>query len=222
MARQQISLKQLAIDKDNATIAIVIGIATFVTIFSLVASKSLLSQSSYQSKVIKQKETAVQQLKENATEVAKLNDAYQAFGQQDPNILGGSKNGTGDRDGDNARIVLDALPSKYDFPALATSLQKAFKAYSIESISGTDDELVQSQAAETAAPVPVEIPFRMDIKTSPNSSAEMLKIFERSIRPMKINKLDLTTEGDQIKFSVDAKTYFQAKKKFEVTQEAVK
>lgn len=222
MARQQISLKQLAIDKDNATIAIVIGIATFITIFSLVASKSLLTQSSYQGKVIKQKKIAVKQLEENAKEVKKLDESYQLFAEQSPNILEGSKIGTGERDGDNARIVLDALPSKYDFPALATSLEKAFRAYEIESITGTDDEITQSTAAESANPQSVEIPFTISVKVAPNSSADMLKVFERSIRPIKVKTIDISTEGDRVKFSVDAKTYFQPKKKFEVTQEAVK
>jgi hypothetical protein len=222
MARQQISLKQLAIDKDNATIAIVIGVATFITVFSIVASKSLIEQGQYQGKVIDKKELAVKQLSSNVTEVKKLNESYTTFASQDPNVLGGSKSGNGERDGDNARVVLDALPSKYDFPALISSLGKTFGAYRIDSIEGTDDEVEQSAKEASSNPDATEMPFSITLVTSPEQSTDMLKLFERSIRPIKVDKLQITAEDQQLKFTVDAKTYFQAKKKFEVTQERVK
>lgn len=222
MARQKISIKQLAIDKDNSTILIVVAIATFLTIFSLVASKSLLSQSSYQAKVISQKKKAVKQLKTNASEVKKLQSTYDAFADQQQNILGGSSTGAGDRDGDNARIILDALPSKYDFPALATSLEKTFKQYKLEGITGTDDEIIQAAIAESANPQVVEIPFTLSVSSSAEGSGEMLRVFERSIRPIQIQKIDLKANGGEIKFNVTAKTYFQPSKTFNVTAEKVK
>lgn len=83
MARQQISLKQLAIDKDNSAIVLAVGLAAFVIVFSLVASNALLKQRSYQAKVIGQKKTALKQLKQNASEVEKLKTSYQAFAESD-------------------------------------------------------------------------------------------------------------------------------------------
>ena len=61
------SMKHLQIDKANTTIVTVVAIASFVTIFSLVATKTLVGQMSYQAKVIGQKTTARDTLKQNLT-----------------------------------------------------------------------------------------------------------------------------------------------------------
>src|ERR1700712_194741 len=95
----QISTKRLQIDKANARVIAAIAGASFLFMFSLVASKSLLSQRSYQGKVIKAKETAVKQLKINVDASKKLTTAYGAFIDTPQNIIGGNPSGTSDRDG---------------------------------------------------------------------------------------------------------------------------
>lgn len=223
MARQQISLKQLAINKDNTSIIIAVGLASFVIVFSLVASNALLKQSSYQSKVISKKKTALNQLRTNSAEVEKLQNSYKAFADSPQNVLGGSSAGSGERDGGNPRLVLDALPSKYDFPALTTSLEKVFKQYSIESITGTDDEIAQSTSAEASTtPLEVEIPFSITLNASAQSSKEILQLFEKSIRPVQIQKLAIEGKSNQLKMTVTAKSYMQPQKKFDVKTEKVK
>src|SRR5574338_279847 len=109
-----ISTKRILIDKANSTIVLAVGIAAFLTVFSMVSSKALLSRRAYQSKVIELQEKARDQLNAN----------YQAFVDRPENIIQGSSTGKGERDGDNAKIVLDALPSVYDFPGLTSSLEK--------------------------------------------------------------------------------------------------
>ena len=222
MARQQLSLKQLAINKDNTAIVVAVGLAAFIVVFSLVASNALLKQRSYQAKVIGKKKIALRQLKTNAAEVDKLKTSYQAFAASQQNVLAGSATGTGDRDGDNPRLVLDALPSRYDFPALTTSLEKVFKPYTIESITGTDDEIAQGAAASSGTPQPVEIPFAITVGGSTQSSKEILQLFEKSIRPFQIQKITITGASNQLKLNINGKTYFQPQKKFDVRMEKVK
>lgn len=222
MARPQISLKQLAINKDNTVIVVAVGLAAFIVVFSLVASHALLQQRSYQAKVIGKKKVALNQLKQNAEEVDKLKTSYQAFAEEQQNVLGGSATGTGDKDGANPRLILDALPSKYDFPALTTSLEKMFKPYGIESIMGTDDEVAQSSLEPSASTAPVEIPFSITINGSPQTSKQILQTFEKSIRPFQIQKLTLANQGNELKITADAKTYFQPQKKFDVRTEEVR
>ncbi len=120
----RISAKRLAIDKANSTVLIAVGIACFVVVLCSVAGKSLIDQMRYQSKVIGQKEDTLVLSKKNEKAAEQLKTSYQEFASRKENVLGGNSSGTADRDGDNARIVLDALPSKYDFPALTTSLEK--------------------------------------------------------------------------------------------------
>ncbi len=221
MARQQISLKQLAIDKDNTAIVIAVGLAAFIIVFSLVASNALLKQRAYQAKVIGKKKVALNQLQKNANEVDKLKASYQTFAESQTNVLGGSSSGSGEKDGENPRLVLDALPSKYDFPALTTSLEKVFKKYNLESITGTDDEVAQALAA-SGTPAPVEMPFSIVMGGSAQSSKEVLGLFERSIRPFQLQKVSITGESNDLQITVDGKTYIQPQKKFDVKMEKVK
>src|SRR6185436_19057656 len=95
-----------------------------ITVFSLMASRGLLGQRSYQARVINEKGKAVKQLQSNVAATKSLVDSYSNFTSLSSNVLGGNPRGTGDKDGDNGKIVLDSLPSKYDFPALTTSLEK--------------------------------------------------------------------------------------------------
>ena len=117
------SAKRLQISKANATIVAVVSVAAFVTTFSLVAGQALLSKRSHQARVIFEKETARNQLLSNITASESLITAYQEFISRPENVIGGDPAGSGERDGDNARLILDALPSKYDFHSLDTSIE---------------------------------------------------------------------------------------------------
>ncbi len=215
--------KRELISKANTTMVAVAGIGAFLIVFSLVASKTLWAQKSYQSKVIAKKEKAVDQLNENKKSVDQLKVSYTAFTGTPDNVIGGNPSGAGDKDGNNSKIVLDALPSKYDFPAFITSTKKllALKGFTPKSISGTDDEVAQSQSKETK---PVEIPFQLTTDAGDFARAkELLKSTEQSIRPIKMKKLTITGgDGAQMQLSLDAVSYYQGAKGLTITKEVVK
>lgn len=251
MPKMQFSTKRLLIEKTNSTIVIVVGIAAFVTAFSLVASRSLLAKRSYQARVIGAQEKARDQLAENIKAVDTLKTSYQEFVSRPENIIGGSSTGTGERDGDNAKIVLDALPSKYDFPALATSLEKilADRKYRIKSITGTDDEANQNSSGGStgsAAPTPassptpssmpqpdanpvqavgsaVDMPFELTAEGNYTSLVDLLSVFQRSIRPLHAEKLTFKagTSGS-VELTFQGKSYYQPEKSLSITNEVVK
>ncbi len=224
MARAQLSLKRIAIDKAQGTLLVAVSVAVFVSIFSLVGIKALIGQASYQSKVIKKQEKARDQMKKNLVEAKKLNTTYQEFANTPENILGGNPNGSGDHDGENARIVLDALPGKYDFPALATSVEKMLKDNNIalSSLTGTDDEVSQSAAKNTDTPKAVEIPFSVEADVSSQNASNFVSLFERSIRPMQVKKITVNGNQDQLKVALDMKTFYQPDTIFTVRKEVVK
>ena len=107
MARAIASTKRVLISKANSRMVITTAVAAFVVVFSLVASKQLLSQVSYQNRVISKKKQAVSQLKTDLSARDSLVNSYQAFVGTSQNVLGGNPNGSGEQDGDNARLVLD-------------------------------------------------------------------------------------------------------------------
>lgn len=220
-----IGTKRALIDKANVTVVVAVSIATFVTMFSLVSCKALLSQRAYQSRVIQAQEKARDQLLENVQNVEALNKSYEVFAQENPNVIGGSSSGSGERDGDNPRIVLDALPSKYDFPALTTSLEKLIKAegLGITSITGTDDEVAQQGVPASNEPQPVEIPFKVGVLGNYDAVQKLLLVFEHSIRPFKINQLEFkASESGALTVDISADSYYQPERGFEFKTEVVK
>ncbi len=222
--RIQFSTKRLQIDRANATMVAVIAGAVFVTIFSLVSIKGLWTQRAYQAKVISKKEVARDQLKDNLEARDKLVVSYKEFVGAPTNVLDGNPAGQGERDGDNARVVLDALPSKYDYPALVTSLEKVLneKNFKIESIVGTDDELAQQQNADNPNPQPVDMPFELTAKGSYSSVIDLIATFERSIRPFTMQKVTFAGNVNEMQIKAEAKTYYQPEKSLKERQEVVK
>jgi Tfp pilus assembly protein PilO len=220
----QFSTKRLQISKANRAMITVIALSSFIVIFSLVASRALLNQRSYQSEVVDKQEQAKRQLSENIAATESLVAAYRQFTGRPTNILGGNPAGQGDLDGDNAKIILDALPSRYDFPALATSLEKILNDsnYTIDSIDGVDDELNQQANASSANPQPVDIPFELAVSGNYPAMQDLLSVMQRSIRPLHINSLKFTGSDNSIKLSVSAKTYYQPEKNLDIRKETVK
>ncbi len=222
--KPNLSIKHLAIDKANATLVLVVAITSFIVVFSLVASKSLFSQFQYQSKVIKKQEVTLRRVERNKQEVEKLKTAYAEFDGSTQNVLGGNPKGNGEKDGQNAKIILDALPSKYDFPALATSIDKlvAGNGFKLKEFTGTDDEVAQAGNNGSVSPQAVSIPFNMESEVANADGKKLMENFEKSIRPFQVQKMTITSQGGTLKIGIVGNTYFQPEKKMNVTQETVK
>lgn len=219
----QTSAKRIQINKANTTMVAVVAISAFIVAFSFVASRALWIRRSYQNRVIAAKEQAADQLAANIAAADELKTAYQAFVSTPENVIGGSFSGTGERDGDNAKIILDALPSKYDFPALATSMENILKNknYKIENISGSDDEIAQA-AAEGLDSVPVEMPFEISATGDFKSIEDLMSILQRSIRPIRVQTVELTGNNSELTATVNAVTYYQPEKTLNIKTKVVK
>jgi hypothetical protein len=224
MSDAKLSTKRLLIDKANTMVVIITSAACFVVVFSLVASHALVSQLSYQNRIIKTKRQTVSQLKSNITAVSSLDTAYEAFVSTPTNVLGGSPTGSGSKDGDNGKIVLDALPSEYDFPALATSLEALLsnQGVQIQSIGGSDQEVAQSSTTAMAAPQPVAMPFTIAVSGNYQGIQNVINQLDRSIRPMQIQTMNLSGDQANLTLNVTAQTFYQPAKKLGITTEVVK
>lgn len=224
-ASKGVSKKHLLVDKANTTVVILVSVAAFIATFTLVASKALLAQRAYQGKIIKEKTTARDQLDANIRAAGPLAESYKTFVGKKVNVIGGVPEGIGNNDGDNAKIVLDALPSKYDFPAVVSSLEKLLpttnKPYKLllENIKGTDDEI--NQQATTANGL-VEIPFEATIVGDYAGAKQAITFFERSIRPFQIDSITITGGDADMNMKIVAKTYYQPEKSLKLTTKDVK
>lgn len=210
MAIIQLSFKRLAIDKAAKSILAILVAGSVLTVFGLAGSRALINQLRYQNKVIAAKSAAVNQLKKNVQAVSELETAYQAFDNAPESLLG-----TPDK---NSKIILDALPSKYDFPALTTSLEKLLDGYKIENITGTDDEVAQSTTPGSQV---VEIPFAIGASANYQLIQKLINDFDRSIRPMHILTMELSGNDSDMKIDITAKTFYQAEKTLEITTKEI-
>jgi hypothetical protein len=211
MAGGQISLKRIGVDKANSRIVTVTAVSSFLVVFFLVASYMLFSQMMYQNRVITVKKNAVKQLNDDVKARDSLVVSYDAFESAPQNLIGGNPAGSGANDGSNAKIILDALPSTYDFPALTASLEKLLlsQGVKINDISGTDDEVTQSQDTSTGAPKEVAIPFEFTVSGSYDSLQGVIGVLERSIRPFQIATTEMKADQDALKLTVTGNTYYQ-------------
>ncbi|HEY5806251.1 MAG TPA: hypothetical protein VIS56_02585 [Candidatus Saccharimonadales bacterium] len=224
MARTNSFTKRSLIGKANSAIVIACTAAAFVLVFALVAGKSLVSQLSYQNRVIDAKKTALKQLEADLAARDSLEQAYKVFVVQDPNALAGSVKGTGDKDGDNAKLVLDALPSKYDFPALTTSLEKVIIGQSLKimGISGTDQEAIQESKQTSPDPQPVAMPFQVQVAGAYTSVQGLVDVLLRSIRPFQIQTIELSGSESSMTATISAQTFYQPEKSLEIKTEVVR
>ncbi len=219
-----LSTKRSLIDKANTTVVVVVSMAAFLLVFSAVATKTLVSQAGYQNRVISEKRKARDQLIADKEAVKELKKSYEQFTITSVNILGGSPAGIGQKDGNNAKIVLDALPSGYNFPALATSLEVlvANQNLKINSIAGTDEEVTQAENKTSTNPQPIPIPFDLSITSNYDGVKSVIGAFEKSIRPIQLITLDISGNKDELTLAVGARTYFQPAKSLNITTKVVK
>jgi Tfp pilus assembly protein PilO len=224
MARTTSFTKRSLISKANSTMVIATTAAAFVLVFTLIAGKSLVGQVSYQNRVISAKKVALTQLREDLDARDSLQSSYKAFVAKNPNVLGGDASTVGDRNGDNAKLVLDSLPSKYDFPALTTSLEKMVQEQNlqIDSIAGTDQEVDQSTKQSSPNPVPIAMPFQVEVSGAYPSVQSLIDVFTRSIRPFQIQTLELSGDESSMTASVTAQTFYLPEKSLKITEELVR
>jgi hypothetical protein len=213
---EKTSNKHGLISKNNTRMFVILAIAGVILSFSLVSSITLVRRMNYQAKVVNSRSKAQKQLKDNLAAVDSLVAAYKNFDEAAESVIG-----TADS---NSKIVLDALPSKYDFPALTTSLENLLVTggFSNIDISGADNEATAEQ--NSTSPVPIEIPFIISAKGSYANLQTLINNLQRSIRPFKILKLDITaTAGsDSTSFTITAVTYYQPEKNLDIPLEEIK
>lgn len=213
---EKTSKKHGLISKNNTRMFVILAVAGVILSFSLVSSITLIKRMNYQAKVINERTKVQKQLKDNLSAVDSLLAAYKNFDSAAESVIGTSDS--------NSKIVLDALPSKYDFPALATSLENLLVngGFSDINITGSDNEATAEQNSTT--PKPIEIPFTISAKGTYANLQTLIGNLQRSIRPFKILKLDITASAnaDSMNFTISAVTYYQPEKNLDIPLKEVK
>jgi hypothetical protein len=225
MKQGQISLKRIGIDKTNSRIVGITAIAAFLVMFFLVASYMLFTQLTYQNKVIGVKKKAASQLEANIKAGDSLVASYKSFVGMPQNLLGGNPQGTGPQDGNNAKIVLDALPSRYDFPALTASLEKIAldQHVVIKTITGIDDEVAQAEQGTKGEAKPIPIPFEISVEGDYASTQAFISALGSSIRPFQILTAKVSVDDKGVlTLRLTGQTFYQPEKILNIQKQVVK
>jgi len=203
--------KRDLIEKAGSSIFISVAIASVVLAFSIVSIKYMVSQMQYNSRVHAAKEIARDTLESNLARASKLEASYLSLDAASPliparTIVQDDETTTVKK---NSAIVLDALPRRYDFPALRTSVD-VLATLSGVSVSGFRGDDFESEAiASLPNPEPQEIVFGVTIEGNYNAVNQFVENLENTIRPMKVTKMRLTGSDSFIVATLDVVTYYQ-------------
>lgn len=213
--------KRQQIEHANRVMFIWVAVASVAVSFFLVATQFLYQKWTYNNRVIAAKTKASDTLTLNIKNAQKLQENVNALiGNSDLASLKTSP------DDPNTKIILDALPSKFDSTALATSLQQAILNRSgviIESIMVPG----QSPTLPTSSPVaaeskPTEMKFSITATGSYDRIRGMVVDLQRTIRPMKLTNINLAGSDNSMRATIEGVTYYQPSKTLNIKQEVVR
>lgn len=223
-----VSAKSLQIDKAQQKMLGIVVAATVVTIFCLTGAKVLVGKAMYQQRVISARNSSAKQLTADVADAKTLSTQYNDvfIGNDAVNIIGGNASGgtTGSsQDGDNGKIVLDALPTTYDFPALLTSLSNMLNSDGVgaQSIGGTDQSTTVS-SEPTYNPQTQQIDLNISATSTYDGANRLLKDLERSIRPFDVTHVALSGDQKDMVISLDLTTYYQPAKTLTIPSKEIK
>lgn len=192
--------KRQLIKKSTSTVVLSMAMAAFIVAFSLVILNFLWGLSGHNNRVIAEKSEASKQLSENVENIGALQASF--------NVFEAGETSSSD--------VLDALPSKYDFPALATSMESlvARSGMTLKGFGGNDqeEEAIQSQTV----PAPVEISFTLTVSGTYQDLQKLVDNIEKTTRPIKVVTVEIRGNDSSMQATIDAITYYQPATSLEV------
>lgn len=181
------------IEKSSTTIVAATIVSAVALSFAIVTLNFLWDLSGHYNRVLAEKNHASKILKQNVENIEQL--------QANFNVL---------EAGDvKADTILDALPSKYDYPALATTIESLVSdsGLNLDSFNGSD---LESEAVQQmTSPEPVEVKFSISVSGTYENVQKLIRNIDRTIRPMKITRLNLKGSDKLMKSSIYITTYYQ-------------
>ena len=219
--------KRQQIDSSKRTMFIFVAVAAFVSGIALVASFFLVQQIWFQGRVISQKQATVNTINANLKAVDGLKDNIRLLDTNE--ALNSVKSSD---DSSAVQAVLDALPTEPNADALGASLQVMFvgaiDGLTIESLSVTDPSDEGTLAAsgsdsESESNDPnLGIGFSMSVSGSAEQLKALLARFERSIRVIKIDSLNVEASKDSLKMDIEGRAYYQPAYDVKIDKKVIK
>lgn len=202
----------------------VIGAAVALSIFG-VAAQFLFRQAAFNQKIIgakAQTQSTLAQNIDNAQELKKKVDALLA----DPNLSKVKANA----DDTTLKVVLDALPTKNDPSALASSLQQVILPKSgvslteLSTINQVESTIVDPNATGETQQIGDALftPLNYGATGNYDQIKTMLHDLERTIRPINVTNISLEGTDATLRVTVQGVTYYLPERSVELGKRTIK
>ena len=210
-----ISTKHIKIKKASSTVFAAVAVASIVISFSIVFLNILWQTSQYNSRVHSAQESVRDTLNANLDTVEDLQSSFANLEVGAPLV----PNQPADKK--NSEVILDALPSKFDYPALVSSINNLAENTDVSLSSFAGNDLGEQAVQKTNKPTTVEIPLTVGVEGSYDSVKKFLKGIEDSIRPFEIETIDISGTDSLLRVNVSLNTYYQPAFDLELTSQEV-
>lgn len=210
-----ISTKHIQIKKAASTVFAAVAVASIVISFSIVFLNILWQTSQYNSRVHNAQERVRDTLKAN---LAAVDDLRASFSNLE---IGAPLVPKQPADKKNSEVVLDALPSKFDYPALVSAVSNLAEQTDVDLRTFQGNDLGEGAVQKTNKPTTIEIPIDIGVEGSYESIKKFLKGIEDSIRPFKVVTVDIAGTDSQLRVNVSMVTYYQPAFDLELTTQEV-
>lgn len=202
MKNNELSSKYLLIKKASSNMFVAVVVASVIVSFSIVISKFLFDLMQFNSTVEEAQAQSISRLETNISNFEQLSADYTNF-ESGPKLIGSQGNRS------NSRTVFDSLPSRYDFPAIASSIENIARRSSVEFTGFSGDDNQEGAVTSEAIPVPVEIPFSITIAGNYQQIQRFFTRLDQSIRPFKVNNVQMSGSDDNLRVSIQMSTFYQ-------------
>jgi hypothetical protein len=217
--------KRQQISQANKTMFIWVASAAVVVSFCLVIGQFLFRQAAFNIKIIDAKSKASSTLGENIDNAKKLQEEMNSL------LVNVDLSSVKAKEDDsNFKVILDALPSTNDPITFATSLQRAIIPRSgavldsLEppkvSVEGEEGGGEETQAADPNDPI--EQTYMFTVLGNYEQIQNLLKDFERTIRPINVNTMSIEGNDSVLRAEFDVSTYYTNPKTLTLEKKAIK
>jgi len=206
--------KRQAINNASRTMLLWVIAASAAVSFFLVGAQFLYSQFSYNNKVFNAKSQAVSTLDQNLKNIEELK---QAFAPLD----------AGTNQYVNSTKILNALPRELDTSPFGTALQQIAPRSGVTldsvDIDGAGEGVTEGEDAPVEPdPTPKEIAATITVVGSYDQLAKFIRDLEVTIRPIKINTMNIAGSDATTRATLEITTYYQPSKKVVIEKEELK
>lgn len=181
---------------DNILIASVMVVVTIVLVISVLISKQLWGDVSFNQKVISRK-SAVNKTLENNTEL--LDTIKSNF-----ELL--------EKDGPAPSLVLDALPVDLAYDNIGSEVEQAASRAGARLVLIAPQLAADPNVAPASTPTATgvqEVPFRATASGNYQALQSFLKNLELNIRPIQVSVITLSGENDALSIDISFTTYYR-------------